>query len=62
MQRLGEFSMQAVTNMVWALATVKQPVEKLFTALGRQAEQQHSQLNVQAVANTAWAFATVLQS
>ena len=53
--------MQELANAAWALATVKQSDEKLFTVLVRAVERRVGRSNPQDLANTAWAFATVKQ-
>ena len=40
---------------------MKQPDEKLFTALARAAERRVCEFNAQHIANTTWAFATIKQ-
>ena len=50
---MSEFKAQNLTNTAWAFAKVKQPDEKLFSALARAAEQLVNELKAQELANTA---------
>ena len=52
-RRVSEFNAQDVANTAWALATVDQSDEKLFTELARAVERWVSEFKTQNIANTA---------
>ena len=58
-QGLNDFQPQNLSNIAWALATVKHSDHRLFAALAREAGQHLHEFKAQALANTAWAFAAV---
>ena len=46
-RRVSEFNEQDLTNTAWALATINQRDEQLFTALARGAERRLRDFNAQ---------------
>ena len=59
---MSDFNARSFSNTAWAFATVRQSVEKLFSALARTAERRVSDFNAQELVNTLWTFATAGQS
>ena len=54
--QVTKFSAQGIANLAWAFAKVGQLDEKLFAALGKEAEQRAGEFKFEGIAQMKWAY------